>query len=117
MRTNDAVTGAGVIPVSATPRCGPSTLPSAPAPRGSSAASRARRSRSPLSPAADDRMALATLPLVFVLAGLTIYVVLPGADFGAAIWQITTARTPEGRRIRDSRTTLWRRCGRPTTCG
>jgi cytochrome bd ubiquinol oxidase subunit II len=46
-------------------------------------------------------VALATVPLVFVLAGLTIYVVLAGADFGAAIWQITAARTSEGRRIRD----------------
>jgi cytochrome d ubiquinol oxidase subunit II len=46
-------------------------------------------------------VALATLPLVFVLAGLTLYVVLAGADFGAAIWQITAARTPDGRRIRD----------------
>lgn len=46
-------------------------------------------------------MTLATLPLVFLLAGLTVYVVLAGADFGAAIWQITAARTPEGRRVRD----------------
>jgi cytochrome d ubiquinol oxidase subunit II len=46
-------------------------------------------------------VALATLPLIFVLAGLTLYVVLAGADFGAAIWQITAARTPDGRRIRD----------------
>jgi cytochrome d ubiquinol oxidase subunit II len=46
-------------------------------------------------------VALAALPLVFVLAGLTLYVVLAGADFGAAIWQITAARTPDGRRIRD----------------
>jgi cytochrome bd ubiquinol oxidase subunit II len=46
-------------------------------------------------------VALATLPLVFVLAGLTIYVVLAGADFGAAVWQITAARNSEGRRIRD----------------
>src|SRR3954464_9544991 len=46
-------------------------------------------------------MALATLPLVLVLAGLTIYVVLAGADFGAGIWQITAGRTREGRRIRD----------------
>jgi cytochrome bd ubiquinol oxidase subunit II len=44
---------------------------------------------------------VAALPLVFVLAGLTLYVVLAGADFGAAIWQITAARTPDGRRIRD----------------
>ena len=46
-------------------------------------------------------MTLATVPLVFVLVGLTIYVVLAGADFGAAIWQITAPRTLDGRRIRD----------------
>ena len=46
-------------------------------------------------------MALTAVPLVFVLVGLTFYIVLAGADFGAAIWQITAARTPEGRRIRD----------------
>jgi cytochrome d ubiquinol oxidase subunit II len=33
---------------------------------------------------------LETLPLVFVLVGLTLYVVLGGADFGAAAWQATT---------------------------
>jgi cytochrome d ubiquinol oxidase subunit II len=33
---------------------------------------------------------LHTLPLVFVLIGLTLYVVLGGADFGAAGWQATT---------------------------
>jgi cytochrome d ubiquinol oxidase subunit II len=33
---------------------------------------------------------LQTLPLVFVLIGLTLYVVLGGADFGAAAWQATT---------------------------
>jgi cytochrome bd ubiquinol oxidase subunit II len=32
---------------------------------------------------------LHTLPLVFVLIGLTLYVVLGGADFGAAGWQAT----------------------------
>jgi cytochrome d ubiquinol oxidase subunit II len=46
-------------------------------------------------------VALAKLPLVFVLAGLTLYVVLAGADFGAAVWQITASRTPGGRRVRD----------------
>jgi cytochrome d ubiquinol oxidase subunit II len=46
-------------------------------------------------------MALTTVPLLFVLVGLTFYIVLAGADFGAAIWQVTAARTPEGRRIRD----------------
>jgi cytochrome d ubiquinol oxidase subunit II len=33
---------------------------------------------------------LQTLPLVFVLVGLALYVVLGGADFGAAAWQATT---------------------------
>src|SRR3954454_7255119 len=46
-------------------------------------------------------MALTAVPLFFVLIGLTCYIVLAGADFGAAIWQITARQTPEGRRIRD----------------
>src|SRR3954452_338606 len=46
-------------------------------------------------------MALAAVPLVFVLVGLTCYIVLAGADFGAAIWQISAPQTAEGRRIRD----------------
>src|SRR3954467_780324 len=46
-------------------------------------------------------MALTAVPLLFVLVGLTCYIVLAGADFGAAIWQITAPQTPEGRRIRD----------------
>jgi cytochrome d ubiquinol oxidase subunit II len=33
---------------------------------------------------------LQTIPLIFVLIGLTLYVVLGGADFGAAAWQATT---------------------------
>jgi cytochrome d ubiquinol oxidase subunit II len=41
------------------------------------------------------------VPLVLVLAGLTCYMVLAGADFGAAIWQLTAPQTREGRRIRD----------------
>jgi cytochrome bd ubiquinol oxidase subunit II len=44
---------------------------------------------------------LSTVPLLFVLIGLTFYIVLAGADFGAAIWQITAPQTPDGRRIRD----------------
>jgi cytochrome d ubiquinol oxidase subunit II len=44
---------------------------------------------------------LTTIPLIFVLVGLTCYIVLAGADFGAAIWQITAPQTPDGRRIRD----------------
>ena len=46
-------------------------------------------------------MALTTVPLFFVLVGLTCYIVLAGADFGAAIWQITAPPTREGRRVRD----------------
>ena len=40
------------------------------------------------------------VPLLFVLAGLVLYVVLAGADFGAALWQITAPPTDEGRRLR-----------------
>jgi cytochrome d ubiquinol oxidase subunit II len=46
-------------------------------------------------------VALTVVPLFFVLVGLTCYIVLAGADFGAAIWQITARQTGEGRRIRD----------------
>src|SRR3954465_10283984 len=46
-------------------------------------------------------MALTAVPLVLVLVGLTFYIVLAGADFGAAIWQISVPQTREGRRIRD----------------
>src|SRR3954451_12395790 len=46
-------------------------------------------------------MALTAVPLFFVLVGLTCYIVLAGADFGAAIWQMTAPQTREGRRIRD----------------
>lgn len=46
-------------------------------------------------------MALTAVPLFFVLVGLTCYIVLAGADFGAAIWQITAPQTQEGQRIRD----------------
>jgi cytochrome d ubiquinol oxidase subunit II len=44
---------------------------------------------------------LEALPLVFVLAGLAFYIVLAGADFGAALWQVSAPPTPEGRRLRD----------------
>jgi cytochrome d ubiquinol oxidase subunit II len=46
-------------------------------------------------------MSLTAVPLLFVLVGLTLYIVLAGADFGAAIWQVSASQTPEGRRIRD----------------
>jgi cytochrome d ubiquinol oxidase subunit II len=46
-------------------------------------------------------MHLYAIPLVFILAGLTLYVVLGGADFGAGIWQLTAGRGPEADRLRD----------------
>jgi cytochrome bd ubiquinol oxidase subunit II len=45
-------------------------------------------------------VSLEIVPLLFVLAGLVLYVVLAGADFGAALWQISAPRTDEGRRLR-----------------
>lgn len=45
-------------------------------------------------------MALSTVPMLFILAGLVFYVVLAGADFGAALWQVTAPRTDEGRALR-----------------
>src|SRR3954449_1298711 len=90
---------------SATPGCGRSTSRWARPPCGSSVASRACRSRRPLRRARPPPevvgVALTAVPLLFVLVGLTCYIVLAGADFGAAIWQITAPQTPEGRRIRD----------------
>jgi cytochrome bd ubiquinol oxidase subunit II len=44
---------------------------------------------------------LQTLPLVFVLAGLVLYTVLAGADFGAGMWQLLAAGGERGERIRD----------------
>src|ERR1700685_1078644 len=46
-------------------------------------------------------MHLYAIPLVFILAGLTLYVVLGGADFGAGIWQLTAGTGPEADRLRD----------------
>ena len=46
-------------------------------------------------------MRLYALPLIFVLAGLALYVVLGGADFGAGIWQLTAGTGERGERIRD----------------
>jgi len=45
-------------------------------------------------------MSLSEVPLLFVLAGLALYVVLAGADFGAALWQLSAPRTPAGERLR-----------------
>jgi cytochrome d ubiquinol oxidase subunit II len=46
-------------------------------------------------------MSLQELPMVFVLLGLVFYVVLGGADFGAAIWQVVTGPGERGQRIRE----------------
>jgi cytochrome bd ubiquinol oxidase subunit II len=42
-----------------------------------------------------------TLPMVFVLAGLALYVVLGGADFGAGLWQLIAGRGEAADRTRD----------------
>jgi cytochrome d ubiquinol oxidase subunit II len=39
--------------------------------------------------------------MICILAGLVFYIVLGGADFGAAIWQVAGGPGDEGRRIRD----------------
>jgi cytochrome d ubiquinol oxidase subunit II len=44
---------------------------------------------------------LYAIPMVVILAGLALYVVLGGADFGAGIWQLTAGRGDEGRRVRE----------------
>jgi cytochrome bd ubiquinol oxidase subunit II len=41
------------------------------------------------------------VPLAFALAGLALYVVLGGADFGAGFWQLTAGGGRTGERIRD----------------
>jgi cytochrome bd ubiquinol oxidase subunit II len=43
---------------------------------------------------------LYVLPIVFVLAGLVLYVVLAGADFGAGFWQLTAGGGEEGEEVR-----------------
>src|SRR3954471_11767574 len=56
-------------------------------------------------------MFLAALPLVFSLAGLALYTVLAGADFGAGFWQLFAGRGPHAGRIRehahDSMAPVW----------
>jgi cytochrome bd ubiquinol oxidase subunit II len=44
---------------------------------------------------------LSEIPLWLALAGLVLYVVLGGADFGAGLWQLTAVRGPGGVRLRD----------------
>ncbi|MEA2470416.1 MAG: cytochrome bd ubiquinol oxidase subunit, partial [Thermoleophilaceae bacterium] len=54
---------------------------------------------------------LQSLPLVFVLIGLTLYTVLGGADFGAGLWQLFAGRGPHAERVRehahDSMAPVW----------
>lgn len=46
-------------------------------------------------------MQLADVPLLFALVGLTAYVVLGGADFGAGFWQLAAGRGSRGRELRE----------------
>src|ERR1700729_3455522 len=46
-------------------------------------------------------MVLQSLPLVFVLTGLTLYTILGGADFGAGFWQLFAGRGERGARVRE----------------
>ena len=39
---------------------------------------------------------LDTIRLLFALAGLVLYTVLGGADFGAGLWQLLSGRGPAG---------------------
>ena len=50
-------------------------------------------------------MLLQALPLVFVLAGLVLYTVLGGADFGAGFWQLFAGRGERAEQVRGKRTT------------
>ena len=46
-------------------------------------------------------MFLQSLPMVFILAGLTLYTVLGGADLGAGLWQLVAARDRGGQSVRE----------------
>src|ERR1700680_1960530 len=46
-------------------------------------------------------MLLQALPLVFVLAGVALYTVLGGADFGAGFWQLSAGRGERAEQIRE----------------
>ncbi len=45
---------------------------------------------------------LSALPMVFILAGLVLYAVLAGADFGAGFWTLLSGPGEHGAEIRDS---------------
>jgi len=47
-------------------------------------------------------MHLYDVPLLFVLAGLALYTVFGGADFGAGLWQLLAGGGERGKRIRDA---------------
>src|SRR3954454_23047476 len=46
-------------------------------------------------------MQLYELPLAFALAGLVLYTVIGGADFGAGFWQLVAGKGPRADQIRD----------------
>jgi len=46
-------------------------------------------------------MNLHDVPMVFILAGLALYTVLAGADFGAGLWQLVAGGGERGTRVRD----------------
>ena len=62
-------------------------------------------------------MLLKALPLTFVLAGLALYTVLAGADFGAGFWQLFAGRGERAGGSVRTPTARWARCGKPTTSG
>ena len=43
---------------------------------------------------------LADIAAILLVAGLTLYAVLGGADFGTGLWDLTAGRGPRGARIR-----------------
>jgi hypothetical protein len=93
MRTSQAVTGAGGIPVgfgelALVYSASRSRWP------GSSCGWHGRRSRRP-------EMHLYDVPLILALIGLAFYTVLGGADFGAGFWQLTAGKGPRAASIRD----------------
>ena len=46
-------------------------------------------------------MSLDAVPLLLALVGLTLYVVLGGADFGAGLWQLLSGRGARGAEVRE----------------
>jgi cytochrome d ubiquinol oxidase subunit II len=46
-------------------------------------------------------MHLYDVPLLFILAGLALYTVFGGADFGAGLWQLLAGGGERGKRVRD----------------